>query len=86
MDLIKLTDQEKRVLSTLDQTEYGQALFHLLDHELSRIDKILDSGAKICDDPIKDDIRFNLGSRSVIRSLLKMPQELKQILQRSVRQ
>jgi len=70
-----LNDREKYLIATLPNTEYGQALEKLLREEISLIEDKEVYGSKICDDPLHEDFRVQLGIKIGLKMILRKPKE-----------
>lgn len=60
----------------LPETEYGQALFSWIKEELELIEAKEEHGGKICNDPLIEDFRTQLGIKIGFKRLLRLPKEL----------
>jgi len=77
---------DKYLISTLPKTEQGQALMRWLQDEVSMIEGKEESGLKICDDPISEDLRFLLGSKISYKKVMEIARKFEVELQTQSRQ
>ena len=70
-----LTMQEEILLADLPKTEYGRALFKWLKEEIGMLENKEQHAAKICDDPLIEDFRCQLGIKIGLKRVLDKPQE-----------
>lgn len=76
-----LTAQQEILIASLPETEYGRALFAWLTQEIEVLEKNEECGGKICNDPLIEDFRVQLGMKISLKRVLRKPLELKQSLQ-----
>jgi hypothetical protein len=76
-----LSDQEEFLLATLPQTEYGQALKRWLEEEIGLLEDKQEHGSKICNDPLIEDFRVQMGILIGFKRVLRKPQEIADKLQ-----
>lgn len=60
----------------LPETEYGIALIAMINQEIEAIER-KEPTMKICDDPIREDFRYQMGMKDAFKRILRKPQELK---------
>jgi hypothetical protein len=72
-----LSDHEKYLISELPNTEYGQALIRWIKNEVAILEDLEEHGAKICNDPLHDDFRVQLGIKIGFKRVLRLPEESK---------
>lgn len=70
-----LTAQQEQLLIMLPETEYGRALIAWLKEEIEA-QEVKEPG-KICNDPLLEDFRVQMGIKIGLKSVLQKPQELK---------
>ena len=70
-----LTDRDKYLISELPNTDYGQALERWLKEEVSMLETKEEHGLKICDDPLHEDFRVQLGIKFGFNWVLKKPKD-----------
>ena len=70
-----LNERENYLIAELPNTEYGQALEKWLREEISLIENKEDCALKICDDPLQEDFRVQLGIKIGLRRVLRKPKE-----------
>lgn len=70
-----MSDQDKYLLSIIRKTEYWQALEKWLLEEISLLEIKEENSAKICDDPLNEDFRVQLGIKIGLKRVLRKPQE-----------
>jgi hypothetical protein len=75
---MKLSIQQEQLIIMLPETEYGRALNAWLDDEIERIAAKLDLSGKICDDPLIEDFRTQMGISIGLKRVKKKPQELRE--------
>ena len=71
-----LTERQKSVIASMPETEYGQALAAWLNEEIRILEEKEESGMKICDDPLIEDFRVQLGMKIAFRRTLKKPKQI----------
>ena len=73
---------ESELLTIVDapKTAYGIVIFKVINMILNKEQGFFDAGAKICDDPIKEDFRVKLGMIINCKELLAMPEKALEIL------
>jgi len=69
------TERDKYLISTLPETEYGQALERWLREEISLLENKEECGLKISNDPLHEDFRVQLGIKIGLKRVLKKPKE-----------
>lgn len=70
-----LTDQEKSLIANLFKTEWGQALENWLREEISLLEQKEEYSAKICNEPIHEDFRVQMGIKIGFKRVLRKPKE-----------
>jgi len=80
-----LTEQQEILIINLPETEYGRALFAWINQEIESLEHKIDLSGKICNDPIKDDFRVQMGIKMGLKRVLRKPQELIESKQKGVR-
>ncbi|MFH1625927.1 MAG: hypothetical protein ABID54_12345 [Pseudomonadota bacterium] len=75
-----MTESEQRVLASLPSTEYGRVLFKFIAKVLEIDREEVRIGAKICDSPLCEDIRWKLGGISKLEQLEVLPKMCDEIL------
>ena len=68
-----VTPNEKYLISQLPQTEYGQALNAYLNERISEIESNEGINWKICDDPLNQDFRVQMGVKMGLKEVRDMP-------------
>uniref|UniRef100_A0A6M3IZZ7 Uncharacterized protein n=1 Tax=viral metagenome TaxID=1070528 RepID=A0A6M3IZZ7_9ZZZZ len=68
-----IDDRDKYLISELPSTEYGQAFFKWLKEEIALMEEIEQTSLKICDDPLLEDFRMQLGIKIGLRRVLQKP-------------
>jgi len=71
-------DREHRdfLISQMPATEYGRAYFSWLQEEIDRLEENELSSAKICDEPLREDFRTQLGMKIAFKKAMRKPQEI----------
>lgn len=64
------------LISTLPETEYGRALFHWIQEELDILETKELSGSKICNDPLIEDFRTQLGMKIALKRVMRKPHKI----------
>lgn len=73
-----ITDQQKQLIVMLPETEYGRALFADIRGEIESIETKEEHGGKICDDPLIEDFRVQMGIKIGLKWVLNRPDKLRQ--------
>lgn len=73
-----MNEHQKRLMMSLPETEYGQALFAWINEEIALQEKKEGTSWKICDDPLIEDFRVQLGIKIGLKRVLLKPQKLKE--------
>lgn len=71
-----LTEQQKHLLIMLPETEYGQALYGWLRQEIKALEDKEETVGKICNDPLIEDFRVQMGIKIGLKRVLNKPQKL----------
>lgn len=71
-----LTERDKELIVILPETEYGQALFKWLRSEIAMQEEKELHGSKICDDPLFEDFRTQLGIKIGLKWVLNLPTKI----------
>jgi len=70
-----ISDHDKYLISELPKTEYGQAFMRWLREEVDLLENKQEVNAKICDDPLTEDFRTQLGIKIGLKRALRKPTE-----------
>ncbi len=68
--------QRDHLISMLPSTEYGIAFFEWIDEEIEMLEEKQLSSSKICDDPLIEDFRTQLGMKIAFKRAKRKPQEI----------
>lgn len=71
-----LTAQQEHLIMMLPETDYGRALFSWIYQELDELEHKEEFGGKICNDPLIEDFRVQMGIKIGLRRVLRKPAEL----------
>jgi hypothetical protein len=77
-----IDDHQSYLVVSLPETEYGRAFFSILKEELEELEKCLEISGKICDNPIREDFRYQMGLIEGYKRVLRKPQEIKENYQK----
>ena len=69
-------EQRDYLISILPQTEHGMAERAWIQEEIDMLEKKELSGSKICDDPLIEDFRTQLGMKIAFKRVMRKPQEI----------
>lgn len=72
-----LTKQQELLIIALPETEYGRAFFAWIQEEITQLEANEEHGGKICDNPLIEDFRTQLGLKIAYKRILRKAQELK---------
>lgn len=75
-----LTEMQERLIILLPETDVGQAQMIWINEEIEQLES-KDILAKICDDPLIEDFRVQMGIKIGLRMVRDKAQELKSQLQ-----
>jgi len=70
-----LNDHDKYLIAELFKTDWGQALEKWLREEISLIENKEEFALKICNDPLNEDFRVQIGIKIGLKRVLRKPQE-----------
>ena len=70
-----LDERETYLIAEFPKTEWGQALEKWLREEISLLEKKEEFGLKICDDPLSEDFRVQIGIKIGLKRVLRKPNE-----------
>lgn len=70
-----LTDHEKALVANLFKTEWGQAFENWLREEISLLEQKEEYAAKICNEPLHEDFRVQMGIKIGLKRALRKPKE-----------
>ena len=77
-------ERDNFLISMLPETEHGAALFRRLREKITKLEEVeMDGGGKICDDPLIEDFRTQLGIKIGLKRVMREPQECKDELERN---
>ena len=68
-----IDDRDKYFIAELPNTEYGQALIKWVKEEIELLEERETSYLKICDDPLQEDFRVQLGIKTGLKRVLQKP-------------
>lgn len=71
-----LTEQQKQLIISLPATEHGRALFAWLSQKIEKLDHKAEHAGKICDDPLLEDFRTQMGIKIGLKQVLNKPEKL----------
>jgi hypothetical protein len=71
-----LTAQQEQLIMMLPETEYGRALFAWIQQEIDSLETNEEYGGKICNDPLIEDFRTQMGIKIGLKRVLRKPNEL----------
>lgn len=70
-----LTEQELLLISNMPKTEYGQALEKWIKEDIEQLEEKEGYASKICDDPLIEDFRVQLGIKLGLKRVLEKPRK-----------
>lgn len=68
--------QRDHLIAMLPKTEYGIAFFEWIQEEIDMLEEKELSGSKICDDPLSEDFRTQLGMKIFAKRVKRKPQDI----------
>ena len=70
-----LNEREKYLIAEVTRLEHWQAFEKWLREEISLLEKKEEFGSKICDDPLNEDFRVQMGIKIGMKMVLRKPKE-----------